>query len=53
LRTKVTKDSGSRAADLAMACKLSEAAQTRWRSVNVPHRGTRARRSDVPQGQVA
>jgi transposase-like protein len=37
LRTKVTKGPGSRAAGLAMAFKLIEAAQSRWRSVNAPH----------------
>jgi putative transposase len=37
LRTKVTKGPGSRAAGLAMACKLLEAAQDRWRCVNAPH----------------
>ena len=37
LRTKVTKGPGSRAAGLAMAYKLIDAAQTRWRSVNAPH----------------
>jgi putative transposase len=37
LRTKVTKGPGSRAAGLAMAYKLIEAAQERWRSVNAPH----------------
>jgi transposase-like protein len=36
-RTKVTKGPGSRAAGLAMAFKLIEAAQTRWRAVNAPH----------------
>ena len=36
-RTKVTKGAGSRAAGLAMAFKLLEAAQDRWRSVNGPH----------------
>jgi len=36
LRTKVTKGPGSRAAGLAMAFKLIEAAQSRWRSVNAP-----------------
>lgn len=36
LRTKVTKGPGSRAAGLAMAFKLIEAAQDRWRSVNGP-----------------
>lgn len=37
LRTKVTKGPGSRAAGLAMAYKLLEAAETRWRAVNGPH----------------
>jgi putative transposase len=37
LRTKVTKGPGSRAAGLAMAFKLIEAAESRWRSVNAPH----------------
>jgi transposase-like protein len=36
-RTKVTKGPGSRAAGLAMAYKLIEAAQTRWRAINAPH----------------
>ena len=36
LRTKVTKGPGSRAAGLAMAFKLIEAAQDRWRAVNGP-----------------
>jgi putative transposase len=37
LRTRVTKGPGSRAAGVAMAFKLIEAAQTRWRAVNAPH----------------
>jgi putative transposase len=37
LRTKVTKGPGSRAAGIAMAYKLIDAAQTRWRAVNAPH----------------
>jgi transposase-like protein len=37
LRTKVTKGPGSRAAGLAMAFKLIDAAQDRWRAVNGPH----------------
>jgi putative transposase len=37
LRTRVTKGPGSKAAGLAMAFKLLEAAQDRWRSVNGPH----------------
>lgn len=36
-RTKVTKGPGSRAAGLAMAFKLIQAAQARWRAVNAPH----------------
>src|SRR5487761_1570894 len=36
-RTKVTKGPGSRAAGLAMAFKLIESAQRRWRVVNAPH----------------
>jgi len=36
-RTKVTKGPGSKAAGLAMAFKLIEAAQHRWRAVNAPH----------------
>ena len=36
-RTKITKGPGSRAAGLAMAFKLTEAAQDRWRAVNAPH----------------
>lgn len=35
-RTKVTKGPGSRAAGLAMAFKLIQAAQDRWRAVNAP-----------------
>ena len=34
---KVTKGPGSRAAGLAMAFKLIEAAQDHWRMVNAPH----------------
>jgi putative transposase len=37
LRTKVTKGPGSRAAGLAMAFKLIESAQDRWRAINGPH----------------
>jgi transposase-like protein len=37
LRTRVTKGPGSRAAGVAMAFKLIEAAQQRWRMVNAPH----------------
>ena len=37
LRTRVAKGPGSRAAGMAMAYKLIEAAQSRWRAVNAPH----------------
>lgn len=36
-RTKVTKRPGPRAAALAMAFKLIESAQARWRAMNAPH----------------
>jgi transposase-like protein len=36
-RTKITRGPGSRAAGLAMAFKLIQAAQARWRAVNAPH----------------
>jgi len=36
LRKRVTKGPGSRAAGVAMAFKLIESAQTRWRAVNAP-----------------
>jgi len=37
LRTNKTKGAGSRAAGLAMAYRLLDAAQARWRCVNAPH----------------
>jgi transposase-like protein len=37
LRTKITKGPGSRGAGIAMAYKLIDAAQARWRAVNAPH----------------
>ncbi|MEO3936728.1 IS256 family transposase [Dermatophilaceae bacterium Soc4.6] len=37
LRQRVTKGPGSRAAGIAMAFKLIESAQARWRTVNAPH----------------
>ncbi len=37
LRTRVTKGPGSRAAGVAMAFKLIESAQARWRMINAPH----------------
>ncbi len=36
LRQRVTKGPGSRTAGVAMAFKLIESAQTRWRAVNPP-----------------
>ena len=65
LRTKVTKGPGSRAAGLAMAYKLIESAQTRWRAVNAPHlvalvraeakfeKGVMVERSDKQDEEVA
>jgi transposase-like protein len=37
LRQRITKGPGSRAAGVAMAFKLVESAQARWRAVNAPH----------------
>ena len=37
LRQRVTKGPGSRAAGVAMAFKLIQSAQSRWRPVNAPH----------------
>jgi len=37
LRTRVTKGPGSWAAGIAMAFKLIESAERRWRVVNAPH----------------
>jgi len=37
LRQRVTKGPGSRADGIAMAFKLIESAQARWRAVNAPH----------------
>lgn len=37
LRTRVTRGAGSRLAALAMAYKLLDAAQDRWRRINAPH----------------
>jgi hypothetical protein len=52
-RTKITCGPGSRAAGLAMAFKLIEAAQDRWRAVNAPHLvGSRPRRRDLHQRQA-
>jgi len=35
-RSRITKGPGSRTAGIAMAFKLIEAAQSRWRAVNAP-----------------
>jgi putative transposase len=37
LRNRDTKGPGSRAAGVAMVCKLVESAQARWRAVNAAH----------------
>jgi hypothetical protein len=37
LRQRITKGPGSRAASVAMAFKLIESAQARWRALNAPH----------------
>ena len=47
LRTRVTKGPGSRAAGVAMAFKLIESAQARWRMVNAPHLVTLVRAGAV------
>jgi Transposase and inactivated derivatives len=49
-RTKITRGPGSRAAGLAMAFKLIEAAQARWRAVNAPHLVTLVRAGAVFEG---
>ena len=36
-RTEVTQGPGSKAAGIALAFKLIDAAQERWRAVNAPH----------------
>ena len=64
-RTRVTKGPGSKAAGLAMAFKLIEAAQRRWRAVNAPQlvalvragarfdRGKLIERTDLPSPETA
>jgi putative transposase len=64
-RTRVTKGPGSKAAGLAMAFKLLESAQGRWRAVNAPHlvalvragarfeRGVLVERPPIDAGTVA
>jgi transposase-like protein len=51
-RTKVTKGPGSRAAGLAMAFKLIESAQARWRAVNAPHLVALVRAGAIFRGGV-
>lgn len=46
-RTRITRGPGSRAAGLAMAFELIEAAQGRWRAVNAPHLVARVRAGTV------
>jgi transposase-like protein len=59
VRTKKTKGAGSRRAGLAMAFKLVESAQHRWRKVNAPHRvrlvreGVRFADGQIVAGPVA
>ena len=48
LRQRVTKGPGSRAAGVAMAFKLIESAQTRWRAVNAPHLVVISKSRDTP-----
>ena len=64
-RSKITKGPGSRTAGIAMAYKLIEAAQSRWRAVNAPHlvalvragarfeHGKLVERPDDPTGEEA
>ena len=47
LRTRVTKGAGSRSAGLAMAFKLLEGAQGRWRKVNAPQLVAKVRQGVV------
>ena len=52
LRQRVTKGPGSRAAGVAMAFKLIESAQRRWRAVNAPPpRGPRPSRRGLREGR--
>jgi hypothetical protein len=53
-RTKVTKGPGSKAAGIAMAFKLTGAAQERWRAASAPPpRRARPRRGRVECGKLA
>ena len=53
LRQRVTKGPGSRAAGIAMAFKLIESAQARWRAVNAPHLVALVLRRPIHPGQWA
>jgi hypothetical protein len=52
-RSKITKGPGSRPAGLAMAFKLIESAQTRWRGQRTPPRRPRPRRRPVRRRQAS
>ena len=52
LRQRITKGPGSRAAGVAMAFKLIEFAQARWRAVTPPSRCARPRRSPVAKRET-
>ena len=52
LRQRVTKRPGSRAAGVAMAFKLVESAQCRWRAVNAPHLVALVRAGGVRERQA-
>jgi hypothetical protein len=51
-RSKITKGPDSRAAGIAMAYKLIEAAQSRWRAVNAPTWSPSSRRSRIQGRQT-
>ena len=53
LRQRVTKGPGSRAAGIAMAFKLIESAQHRWRAVNAPHLVPNSRYASPARQSVA
>jgi transposase-like protein len=52
LRTNKTKGAGSRSAGLAMAYKLLDAAQVRWRCVNAPHQVALVRAEATSVGEL-
>ena len=51
-RSKITKGPGSRAAGIAMAYKLIEAAHSGWRAVNAPHLVALVRAGEVRERQT-